>query len=264
MLSLPSIPAALAYVLAAVLGLGAGVAVNALADHIAGDEESPWRGGECASCHKMLPTKRLVPVVGLFLLGRHCPACGAALSARRTLVDVALLVAFPLLLPHAFAPASATHLQPGLVFAVDAIAAAVLTLIFVVDLEHRLILDIVVYPTAAGIIGLALALDHKALAAMLVGAVICGGLFLLFYGLGFLLYHEEALGFGDVKLAALIGLVVGWPGIIAALVMCALFGAGVTLTLLGLGRVSARTYIPFGTFLSLGGALALLVAVPLW
>lgn len=238
--------------------------VNTLADHIAGDEEPPWRGGECASCHAFLPTTRLVPIVGLALLKRRCPKCGAALSVRRALVDVALLVAFPLLLPHAFAPASATHLQPGLVFAMDALAAAVLALIFVVDLEHRLILDIVLYPMAAATIGMALALDHKALASMAIGAIICGGLFLLFYGLGFLLYHEEALGFGDVKLAALIGLVVGWPGIIAALVMCALFGIGVTMVLLGTGRVSARTYIPFGTFLSLGGALALLVAVPLW
>lgn len=264
MLSIPSLPAPLAYTLAAILGVAAGMAVNTLADHIAGDEEPPWRGGECASCRKFLPTKRLVPIVGLFLLRRRCPACGASLSARRALVDAALLIAFPLLLSHAFDPAAATRLQPGLVFALDALAAGVLALIFVVDLEHRLILDIVVYPLAAAMIGAALALDHKALAAMAVGAVICGGLFLLFYGLGFLLYHQEALGFGDVKLAALIGLVVGWPGIIAALVMCALIGAAVTILLLGTGRVSARTYIPFGTFLSLGGALALLVAVPLW
>ncbi len=102
------------------------------------------------------------------------------------------------------------------------------------------------------------------LASMLLGAIISGGLFLAFYGLGFLIYREEALGFGDVKLAALVGVAVGWPGIISALVIAALFGFAISVMLLGLGRVTTRTYVPFGTFLSLGGALALLVAVPVW
>ena len=264
MLPVSPVLAALAYVAAALAGLGAGAAINALADRTSGDEEPPWRGGECAACRKPVSARRLVPVAGLFLLRGRCPACGARLSPRRFLVDVTLLAAFPLLLAHAFSPTAATRIAPGLLFAVDAATLSVLALIFVIDLEHRLIFDVVVYPAAAALIGVALFFDHKALASMGVGAVLSGGLFLLFYGLGFLLYHQEALGFGDVKLAALIGLAVGWPGIIAALVLCALFGAAVTLALLGAGRVTARTYIPFGIFLSLGGALALLVAVPLW
>jgi leader peptidase (prepilin peptidase) / N-methyltransferase len=262
--SLPPLLAALMYVLVALAGLLAGVCVNLLADRVAGDEEPPWRGGDCAACRKPLPERRLVPIAGVFLLGRRCPACGAPLPLRRALVDGALLLAFPLLLAHAYAPGSETHLAPSLIFAVDALAATVMALIFVLDLEHRLIFDVVVYPTAAALIGVALLLDHKALAGMAIGAIISGGLFLLFYALGFALYHEEALGFGDVKLAVLVGMIVGWPGIVAALVLCALIGAAVTVLLLGLGRVSKRTYIPFGTFLSLGGALALLLAVPFW
>ncbi len=254
----------LLYALSALAGLAAGVGVNALADRIAGDEDPPLRGGECPSCRAPLPARRLVPLVGWYLLGRRCPACGAALSPRRALVDAALMLAFPVLLAHVAAPAHPGRLPPALLFGVDALAATVLALIFVVDLEHHLILDIVVYPAAAALLILALALDHKALAAMAIGAVLSGGLFLAFYGLGFLLYHEEALGFGDVKLAALVGMMVGWPGIIGALILCALLGAAISVLLLGLGRVSARTYIPFGTFLSLGGVCALVLTAPLW
>ena len=263
-MSLPPLLAASAYLLVALVGVMFGVGVNAVADRIEGDEEPPLRGGECAACRKPLPAQRLVPLAGIFLLRGRCPLCGARLSLRRLWVELALLVAFPLLLAHAFSPAATSRLAPGAVFAVDALSVTVLALIFVVDLEHHLILDIVVYPTAVALVGVALALDHKALAGMLVGAAISGLLFLLFYGLGFLLYRQEAMGFGDVKLAALVGMVVGWPGVIAAMVLCALIGAAISLALLGLGRVNTRTYIPFGTFLSLGGALALLLAAPLW
>jgi leader peptidase (prepilin peptidase)/N-methyltransferase len=263
---LPASPilAALLYVGAALLGLGAGVGVNTLADRVVGDEEPPWRGADCQACRKPLPTLRLVPVAGIYLLQRRCPACGAGLSLRRPLVDACLALAFPLLLAHAAAPGAPLRLAPQLLWLVDAAVVTALALTFVVDLEHHLILDLVIYPVAAGLIGVALAFDHKALASMAVGAVLCGGLFLLFYFLGFLLYQQEALGFGDVKLAALMGLAVGWPDIIQAVVLCAVIGFAASIVLLGTGRVTTKTYIPFGTFLSLSAALALLWSAPLW
>lgn len=264
MLPLPPAFALLVYLLVALTGLAAGAGVNAIADHIAGDEEPPWRGGECAACHTPLPSRRFVPVVGWLLIGRRCPACGAAVSMRRPLVEVTLALAFPLLLAHVLAPAVHTRVQPGVLFALDALVATVLALVFVIDLEHHLILDIITYPTAVTLVALALLLDRKALAGMAVGAVVAGGLFLLLYGLGFLLYRVEALGFGDVKLAALIGMVVGWPGIMGALGLGAFFGFAVAIALLGLGRVTRESYIPFGTFLSLGAVLALLTSAPLW
>jgi prepilin signal peptidase PulO-like enzyme (type II secretory pathway) len=264
MLPPPSMPGETVYALAALLGAGAGAAVNALADRVAGDEEPPWRGDACAACHKALPARRLLPLVGVMALGRRCPACGAALSWRRPTIDGALLLLFPLLLAHALGPGTRTGLAPWALWAVQALVAATLALIFVIDLEHRLVLDVVTYPAAAGLVGLALVLDRKALASMAIGLVIGGGLFLLCYGLGFVLYGEEALGFGDVKLAALLGLAVGWPGIVGALVLGALFGAAVSVALLGTGRATGRSFIPFGTFLCLGGALALLTAAPAW
>jgi leader peptidase (prepilin peptidase)/N-methyltransferase len=183
---------------------------------------------------------------------------------RRTLIEAGLALAFPLLLAHTSEVSTPLHLPPQLLWLVDAAVLATLAFTFVVDLEHHLILDVVVYPTAAGLILVALAFDHKAFAAMAVGAVLCGGLFLLFYFLGWMLYHQEALGFGDVKLAALMGMAVGWPSIISALVLCAVIGFAASVVLLGTGRATAKTYIPFGTFLSLSAALALLSSAPLW
>lgn len=256
--------AALVLLLVALGGLAAGSVVNALADRVAGDEEPPWRGGECAACHKPLPATRLIPLAGWFLLDRRCPACDAPIAPRRPLVEAALALLFPVLLLHITQLRGPLLVAPWLLFVVDAVAVAILALIFVVDLEHHLILDLVVYPAAAALVLVALLADHKALASIVLGALVGGGMFLVFYGLGRAIYHEDALGFGDVKLAALIGMVVGWPGIIDAVFLAALIGAAIVMLLLGLGRATRTTFVPFGTFLSTGAILALFLAAPLW
>lgn len=254
----------LLYAGVALLGLIAATGVNVVADRVEGDEEPPLRGDQCAACRGTLPANRVLPLAELWALRGHCPHCGARLPLRRTGVQVALTVAFPLLLAHVTSAGVHVRIAAPAHFIFDILVLSALALTFVIDLEHHLILDTVVYTTAAGMVLAALLLDRKALAAMAIGMVIAGGLFLAFYGLGRLLYHEEALGFGDVKLAALIGIVIGWPGIVSALFLAALFGAAISMALLGMGRTSARAYIPFGTFLSVGAALALLVSVPVW
>jgi leader peptidase (prepilin peptidase)/N-methyltransferase len=179
-------------------------------------------------------------------------------------LELALATLFPLLLAHAVAPESAARLAPWAIFAIDVTGCSILAFIFAVDLEHHLILDIAIYPAYVGLVLIALVFDHKALVGMLFGVVLCGGLFLIFYAAGWLLYRQEALGFGDVKLAVLVGLLVGWPGVTTMLVLAALFGAAVSVVLLGQGSATRHTFIPYGVFLALGAALALLVATPFW
>jgi leader peptidase (prepilin peptidase)/N-methyltransferase len=94
--------------------------------------------------------------------------------------------------------------------------------------------------------------------------LIWGGLFALLYGLGWLIYRQEALGFGDVKLALLLGLLLGYPAAINALVFAALIGAAVSVLLLGLGTATRRTFIPFGMFMVAGAVLALVQSPPYW
>jgi leader peptidase (prepilin peptidase) / N-methyltransferase len=252
------------YLAVTLLGLVCGVAVNALADQVAGDEEPPWRASICHKCGKPLLAVRRMPFLSLSRSRRACASCGQPASLRRPALEIALAIMFPLLLAHLWEPASAVRLSPWALFAIDTAGCAVLAFVFAVDLEHHLILDVALYPAALLLLLVALFFDHKAFAGMLFGVVLCGGLFLLFYGLGYLLYRQEALGFGDVKLAALIGLLVGWPAVIQTLVFAALFGAAISVLLLGLGSATRRTYIPYGVFLAVGAVLALLLAAPFW
>jgi prepilin signal peptidase PulO-like enzyme (type II secretory pathway) len=86
--------------------------------------------------------------------------------------------------------------------------------------------------------------------------VLCGGLFLLFYALGFLTYHQEALGFGDPKLAAVNGVIAGWPGNMTTMIIAVVLSmTGIVLTL-RLVTATRYTYIPFVRHLPRAGSVA--------
>jgi prepilin signal peptidase PulO-like enzyme (type II secretory pathway) len=143
-------------------------------------------------------------------------------------------------------------------------------LISVIDIEHRLIPHLVVFP-AALFLGLMQALDPtRGVAKTLLGGTAGAGSFLLLYLLGEVLSRllarvrgrpldEVAFGFGDVTLAGLIGLVVGWPAVVLALLVgilaAGLFSLGYLLVMLARRRYTAFTPIPYGPFLILGACL---------
>jgi leader peptidase (prepilin peptidase)/N-methyltransferase len=256
--------AALLYAGAAAAGLLGGVAANALADRVVGVDEPVWRAEDCAKCGAPLPEARYMPLLNFADTRRACAACGARASLRRPLLEVALAVIMPLLLARVLDPGRPLRIAPAAGFLIDALGVVVLAFVFAVDLEHRLILDIAIFPASAGLLLVALLFDHKAFAALLFGVLIWGGLFALLYGLGWLIYRQEALGFGDVKLALLLGLLLGYPAAINALVFAALIGAAVSVLLLGLGTVTRRTFIPFGVFMVAGAVLALMQSPPYW
>ena len=255
---------AVAYLVLALAGLAAGAVANIAADVVAGDEEPPWRAAACRKCGAELPAARLVPLLNLRAEPRTCVSCGRRATWRRPTLELALAAVFPLLFAHLIDPINRGRIGAWSIVLIDAVACAVLAFIFAVDLEHHLILDIAIYPLSAALLLTALFFDHKAFAGMLFGVVLCGGLFLLLYGLGFLLYHQEALGFGDVKLAVLVGLLAGWPGVVIALAVASLAGAAVSMLLLGIGNATRQTFIPFGVFIVSGAVVALIVSHPLW
>ncbi len=261
-----NVPAALVigYGLGALLvGLLAGALVNALADRIVGVDEPIWSASQCRKCLHPLPTPSLFALPELFRR-RACESCGRPTSRRRPLVQLALALLLPLALWRAFAPVASlgapASAAPGwAIFGLAAISLTALAFIFVVDLEHRLIFDLSLFPPLIAIVAVVALADRAHLATILVPALLCGLLFLLFYGLGWLLYRQEALGFGDVKLALLIGAVVGWQGLTATLMVTVVAAAIISVLLLASGAADRRTFIPFGVFMALAAALVPLV-----
>ena len=135
------------------------------------------------------------------------------------------------------------------------------TIIFVVDLEHGLILNKVVYPSIAVSLLLAIFLPQpwltRWIAPGVANAAIGGGIgFVLFFLLA--IASRGGMGWGDVKLAGLIGLASGFPLIIVAIFLAVVSGGLVAVILL-LSKIKKRKEpIPFGPFLALAAMATLL------
>jgi leader peptidase (prepilin peptidase)/N-methyltransferase len=122
------------------------------------------------------------------------------------------------------------------------------------DLEHRLILDRVIFPSMA-VAAVVSLFGHPWWAGIATGLV-AGVIFLVLSLAGSALLHAEVLGFGDVKLAAFMGLVLGWPYIVSALFYGVVFGA---LAAIGVGvwKRSMRATFAYGPYLALGAVIVL-------
>ncbi|MBK7216798.1 MAG: prepilin peptidase [Candidatus Promineofilum sp.] len=131
--------------------------------------------------------------------------------------------------------------------------AAVLVLLAVVDWEQRRLPNVIVLPALVAAVTLSIAPIAAGLAAALAFVVFLG-----LYALGRRLYGPGALGMGDVKLAALVAAVVGWPAAGWALLLGVLLAGGGAAVWLLSGRAGRGALLPYGAFLALGGIVGLL------
>jgi leader peptidase (prepilin peptidase)/N-methyltransferase len=136
---------------------------------------------------------------------------------------------------------------------------AILLLVTVTDLEHRLILNVVMLPSML----LALAISgldpNIAWQIALLGGV-CG--FALSYVAA--LVSRGGLGGGDVTLSTFLGLILGFPLILQSLILGVFLGGVTAFLLLITRRVGLRTFIPYGPFLTLTGWIMLIWGDQLW
>lgn len=252
-------------IVAAISGLLVGIVLNALADSLPPDEfgaRRPPRPPRCAYCGRA-HWPPLWSAVAAFLLWRgQCEHCGAPRRLRALLVELASAVGFAYLAARYGLTAQ---------FAFSAYVVAVMILVTVTDLEHRLILRAVVYP-AAGLALLAGGLVNG-WSKTLAGGAAGFGLVYVMYWLGWAFgaaiarlrgrpLEAAPLGGGDVNLAGFVGLAVGWPGVLLGLLIAVLAGGAgglvYMIVMLIRRRYTPFSAIPYGPFLALGG-LAVLI-----
>lgn len=226
------------------LGLAVGSFCNVVIYRLkAGD--SPVRGRSyCPHCKHTLGAKDLVPLLSFVKLRGKCRYCKKPISWQYPLVEAALAILAVLVVAR-------YGLSPESLFGL--ILAAFFTIIFVYDLRYKLILDKVSLPAAAVALLGSLIIGRSPL-MLLLAVTVGGGFFLLQY----LLSRGTWIGGGDIRLGAVLGLALGWPLVLVALVMSYLMGAAVTLPLLLSKRRSLTSLIPFGTFLTVAGLVTFL------
>ncbi len=230
---------------AAVGGLLVGSFLNVVAWRLPRGESLATPGSRCPACQHPLRPYDNVPLLSWLALRGRCRDCAVPISARYPLVEACSAA---LALGVVLARSGAHDVLLGLVL------VALLVPIALIDLDHRLIPNALTATGAVAALAIGLASDPGGVPEQLIAGAAAGG-FLLAAALA----RPGGMGMGDVKLAAMLGLLLGREVTVALL---AAFLAG---TLVGIVVIVRRgvqegrkTAIPFGPFLALGGVVALL------
>jgi leader peptidase (prepilin peptidase) / N-methyltransferase len=249
-------------VYAAVLGLIVGSYLNVVIYRLPRGISTVSPRSRCPGCGAPIRAVDNLPLLSFLVLGGRCRSCRARISWRYPLIEAATATLFV-----------ACFLRYGLSFetAAAALFSALMLVLAVIDVDHMLLPDAITWPAIALGILLQPLLPWArlwdgpwgAVAGAAFGALVGSGILLAVWGGWYLLRHEEGMGLGDVKMLAAIGAFLGWKGVAVALFFAALSGATVGLALMAWGDYGARSKLPFGAFLALGGLVALFAGEPL-
>lgn len=235
---------AAAAVIAFLGGLMLGSFVTVVAHRVPRGESIVGPRSRCPGCGAQIAAYDNVPVASWVLLGGRARCCGAAISSRYPLTELALGALYATTVIVLWGDGGEIAL--ALVF-VTALLAVTLT-----DLERRIIPNKILI--AAALIGVALAgaTDPGSLPERAAAALGAGGLLFLAA-----LAYPRGMGLGDVKLAATMGLFLG-RNVAPALLVALLAGSLVGLAMIARDGAAARKRaIPFGPFLAFGGVVGL-------
>jgi prepilin signal peptidase PulO-like enzyme (type II secretory pathway) len=242
-----------------IFGIASGMLVNYLVDTL------PWKRRLakpfCLNCDAPQP------LVNYLLVPRRCTQCSTPRSWRTWLVEIIFVA---LAQWTAYLPANKLGFWLGWLILVY------FGIVAVIDIEHRLILHPVSW---AGVgLGLAIGMVRNGWLDTLIGGAVGFGLMWLLYRLGDTIMRgvarlrkqtleEVALGFGDVNLSGIIGLMLGWPLVAWGLFLTAVIGALVSLAYLIIMVVQRRyrwdTALPYGPYLVAAAFLLLFLGEPL-
>ena len=219
-------------------------------------EKNEHLGGRsyCPSCKKPLAWHDLVPVFSFLWLRGKCRNCKQKISWQYPIIEIVTGLLFLLIFNFQFSIFNTLFLF---------YVAAVLIVIFVIDLKFYLIPDRVLLPAIVAAFfyrvlnfgnwdlfgNWSLVIGISPLAFNFILASVIGSSFFLMI---FLVSKGVWMGFGDVKLAIFLGLLVGFPGILLALFLAFLFGAIIGVIGMLAKKKGLKSELPFAPFLIIG------------
>lgn len=226
---------------ALVVGAVLGSFLNVLIHRLPRGESIVAPRSHCPRCGTPIAPWDNVPVVSYLALRGRCRHCGAAISPRYPIVELAAALLLASLVWRFGATLAAARF---------AVLGCALIVVFFTDLEQGLIPNAVTYPgIVAGVLFGALS---GALVSSVLAAAGAGAVFLLIA-----IASRGGMGGGDIKLAAMIGAFLGAPAVIVALFLAVALGASAGGVLVALGLRTRKQTIPFGPALAAGALIAL-------
>lgn len=237
------------YAAVVILGLMVGSFLNVCIYRIPEGISIIYPPSRCSTCGHRLGPIDLVPVLSYVSLRGRCRYCGGSVSIQYPVVEFVTGLLFMLV---AVKLGISWAALAGMVF------TGVLIVATVIDLQHQIIPNrIVLFGIIVGIPLMALQSWEVLKSGLIAG--LGAGLFLLLVAIvGEWVFKKEAMGGGDIKLVAMMGLFLGIRLIVIGLFMAFLAGGLIGGILMIIGKKGGRDLIPFGPYLALGGYLALL------
>lgn len=241
------------YIVVCALGLAIGSFVNVLICRVPEGKSIVTPPSACMKCGARLKTLDLVPVFSYIFLKGRCRYCGAKISTRYPAVELLTAAVYLALL---------SNFGLTVAFFAYAFLMTILIAVLFIDYDHRIIPDELVIAGLAGgaaifacnlfVPGQLLYGDEKWWTPLL-GLVAASGILMLIAIIGSLIYKtDDAMGMGDVKLLAPIGVFLGWKLGFAALFFSVLIAGIVSVLLIVLRIKDKKDTIPFGPFIVVG------------
>jgi leader peptidase (prepilin peptidase)/N-methyltransferase len=227
------------------IGLLVGSFLNVCIHRLPRGETVLWGRSHCPQCGRQIRAWENIPLASWLLLRGRCAGCRNPISVQYPIVELVTGLVFA---------AFAWRFGPTLLLVDRLIFAAAMIALFVIDLQHRILPNVITVPGI--VVGLALSLVlPPGIRDALIGAGACSA---LLWGMGELVSRilgKDALGFGDVKMIAMMGAFLGWQLTLVALFLASFAGSVIGIALVAITR--DRDYqIPLGSFLAIGGLLA--------
>ncbi len=232
-------------------------------------EESFLKGRSyCPHCKHQLSWQDLIPVLSFFILKGKCRYCGKPISYQYPLVEIGTGILF-LLIFNFFGFAKSCEAGQISISSFEILnlsylllISSLLIIIFVYDFKHYIIPDRVVFPAIAIVFFYQLFTNWNlgfnwnlelGIWSFIASAFLASGFFLSII----LISRGAWMGLGDVKLAFLMGLLLGFPNIIVALFLAFLIGAIIGIGLIISKKKTVKSEVPFGPFLVIGTFIAM-------
>ena len=227
------------------LGLLVGSFLNVCIHRLPRRESVLWGRSHCPACQRQIRAWENVPILSWLLLRGRCAGCRAPIPIKYPLVEIATAVVFGM---------SAWLFGPTPLLAIRLIFSAAMIVLFMIDLEHRILPNAITLPGI--VLGLGFSLfEAPGLRDALIGAIGCS---LALWGMGEVVSRvlgKDALGFGDVKMVAMMGAFLGWQLTLVALFLASMLGSLIGIAIVVFTR--DRDYqIPLGSFLAIGAIAA--------
>jgi len=236
-------------VLIFILGLIVGSFSNVCIHRIPRNESIIYPASHCPKCRSKIKPVDNIPLLSYILLKGRCRNCKSKISIQYPIVELITgLIYLIIYLTYGL----------GVQTLIYIILSSALMIIAFIDLNQQIVPDVISLPGI--IIGFILSffVPYISFINSALGVVIGGGIILVIGLAGSVIFKKEAMGGGDVKLAAMIGAFLGWRYIIISLFLGFFLGALVGIILI-LSKIKSREdTVPFGPFIVLGSFITLL------